>query len=212
MAWVVSDGESLQEVSVEEFVGSVDVEVCLDVSSVGHVSRAVWVQFRVEACCVAAGAGIGALEWAFVDAWMGSGDLRGQSLVWGLGRIGVKACCWVGAGTGEAAGDLVMGETGGKGLAVGTDGGMGGVAGGGSEMPFDQLVTSVRTSSGLMLLSIRRARLGWYWRWQITLACVMAEWLLRIAMAWAASGVRWMTVMEWDISTTSIQRGWRGTL
>ena len=183
VAWVVSDGESLQKVSVEEFVGSVVVEVCLNVSSVGHVSRAVWVQFRVEACCVTTGARIGASGWAFVDAWVGSGDLRGQSLVWGLGRIGAKACCWVGAGTGEAAGDLVIGETGGKGLAVGTDGGMGGVADGGSEVPFDQLVTSVKMSLGLVSLSIRRARSGWYWRWHRILACVMAESLLRIAMA-----------------------------
>ena len=97
-------------------------------------------------------------------------------------------------------------------MAVGTDGGMGGMVVDGTETPFDQLVTSVKTVSGLMLLSIRRARWGWYWTWHITLACTMAEWLLRVAMAWAASGVRWMTVMEWYISAVYSQRGWRGTL
>ena len=151
-------------------MGSVDVVVYFDASSAGHVSRAVRVQFRVEVICFAAAVGAKAFGWASVNAWMGSGDLRGGSVFGGPGRIGVKARCWVGAGTGDGAGDRVMGETGGWRLAVGTDGGMGGVVVDGTETPFDQLVTSVRTASGLMLLSIRRARWGWYWTWQITLA------------------------------------------
>ena len=94
-------------------MGSVDVAVRFDASSAGHVCRAVRVQFRVEVICFAAAAGAEAFGWASVNAWMGSGDLRGRSMFEGPGRIGVKARCWVGAGTGEGAGDRVMGETGG---------------------------------------------------------------------------------------------------
>ena len=151
-----------------------DVVVCFDASSAGHVCRVFLVQSRVEVSCfvavAAAAAGAEAFGWASVNAWMGSGDLRGRSMFGGPGRIGVKVRCWVGAGTGEGAGDRVMGDTGGWGLAVGIDGGMGGVMVDGTETPFDQLVTSVRMASGLVSLSIRRARWGWYRTWQITLA------------------------------------------